>query len=100
MRPRTSIEIDTHIEVKVSVYADYQPYEAETLETPAVEEAIEHITVYRGAYNITKTLDTAQLEHIEEELWESMERDSQLTEAFFEDLDDKLAKLSIRGLNA
>jgi hypothetical protein len=94
------MEIKTHIEVEVDVYADYQPYEAATLETPAVEEDIEHITVYRGAYNITKTLTTAQLEAIKDELWEALERDSQLTEAFFEDLDEQLAKLSIRSDDA
>jgi hypothetical protein len=95
MRARTSVEIDTHIEVKVSVYADYQPYEAETLETPAVGEAIENMSVHRGAYNITKTLTKQQLASIEDELWKELEEPGTSLGAHFPDLDEQLSKLSI-----
>jgi hypothetical protein len=94
MRPRKTVEIDTHIEVKVSVYADYQPYEAETLETPAVEEAIENMSVHRGAYDITKTLTKEQLEALEGELWKELEEPSTSLEAHFPELKEQLSKLS------
>jgi hypothetical protein len=95
MRPRKTVDIDTHIEVKVSVYADYQPYEAETLESPAVEEAIENMSVHRGAYNITKTLTKEQLEALEAELWKELEEPGTSLGAHFPDLDDDLSKFGI-----
>jgi hypothetical protein len=97
MRPRKTVDIDTYIEVKVSVYADYQPYEAETLETPAVKAGYENISVYRGAYDITKTLTKEQLEALEDELWERGLQDgpSMFTDTHFPDLDEQLSKLSI-----
>jgi hypothetical protein len=100
MRPRKTVEIDTYIEVKVSVHADYQPYEAETLETPAVEEAIENMSVYRGAYDITKTLTKEQLEALEGELWRELEEPSMFTDNHFPELKEQLDKLSIRSGNA
>jgi hypothetical protein len=99
MRPRTSIEIDTYVEMAVSVYADYQPYEPATLETPAVEEDIEHITVYRGAFNITNTLTKEQLEKIEAELWTELEEPGTSLGAYFPDLKHQLDSLCIRGEN-
>jgi hypothetical protein len=97
VRARTSVEIDTYIEVKVSVYADYQPYEAETLETPAVEEAIENMSVHRGAYDITKTLTKEQLEALEAKLWEELEEPGMFTDNHFPELKEHLDKLSILG---
>jgi hypothetical protein len=97
MRPRTSIDIDTYIEVKVSVYADYQPYEAETLETPAVEEAIENMSVHYGDYDINWTLTKEQLGALEGELWKELEEPGTSLGSHFPDLDEQLDKLSIRG---
>jgi hypothetical protein len=89
------INIKTHIEIEVSVYADHQPYEPETLETPAVEEAIEHMSVHRGAYDITKQLTKDQLSNIESLLWEEVQESKLLTDTHLPDLDENLAKLSI-----
>jgi hypothetical protein len=97
LRPRKTVEIDTYIEVKVSVYADYQPYEAETLESPAVEEAIENISVHRGAYDITKTLTKEQLEALEGELWEELEELSMFTDNHFPELKEQLSKFTIHS---
>jgi hypothetical protein len=97
MRPRKTVDIDTYIEVKVSVYADYQPYEAETLETPAVEEAIENMSVHDGSCNITRQLTKEQLEALEAELWRELEEPGTSLEAHFPGIKEQLSGLSILG---
>ena len=71
------MELEMHIEIKVEVHADYQPYEPETLETPAVEADIDNISVcFMGTY-IGHFLTTEQLEQIKSQLWEKLHKESQ-----------------------
>ena len=71
------MELEMHIEIKVEVHADYQPYEPETLETPAVEADIDNITVYLGGVDLTDSITKEQLERIKSQLWEQLDKEIQ-----------------------
>jgi hypothetical protein len=69
-----SMEIITHVEIGVTVHADYQPHEPETLESPAVEADIENIYVFKDGKDITFLLSKEQLESIKSQLWEELHK--------------------------
>lgn len=71
------MELRTSIEINVQVFADYQPHEAETLESPAVEADIENIWVFHGESDITDFLSSDQLENIKSQLWEQLEKENE-----------------------
>jgi hypothetical protein len=68
------VNLTKNIEIQIEVFADYQPHEPETLESPAVEADIENIVVYLNDLLISDHLTDSQIESIKSQLWESLHK--------------------------
>ena len=65
-----SIEINSFMELEVTITADYQPFEAQTKTDPEVPADIEYLYVWLKGVDITNQLSAVELEWAKQQCWD------------------------------